>query len=81
MKVEVNAQGEYLLPVQVAGVRFHAVLDTGFTDADGEIGIAVDSDVYAAIETSLLYRQALPMLVATNEVRLVQSGLSHAPGG
>ena len=77
MKIPANAQGEYIVPVTVAGHTVAAVLDTGFTDPDGEVGLALSHELYNLIERRLLHRKSLPMIVATDERRLIRSGLGY----
>ena len=77
MKIPASTQGEYIVPVTVAEYTIAAVLDTGFTDPDGEVGLALSHELYNLIESKLLHRKSLPMIVATDERRLIRSGLCY----
>ena len=77
MKIPASTQGEYIVPVTVAEYTIAAVLDTGFTDPDGDVGLALSHELYNLIESKLLHRKSLPMIVATDERRLIRSGLGY----
>ena len=77
VKIPASTQGEYIVPVTVAEYTIAAVLDTGFTDPDGEVGLALSHELYNLIESKLLHRKSLPMIVATDERRLIRSGLGY----
>lgn len=81
MKIPANAQGEYIVPVTVAGHTVAAVLDTGFTDPDGEVGLALSHELYNLIERRLI-RSGLGYVglgdLPQREVRILDAGSNLA---
>lgn len=78
LRLRANERNEYVLSIQIEGLEVEAVLDTGFTDALGEIGVGLTDDHFALVESSLRGQHSVPIMVpGLAHPLVIESGLGQ----